>query len=82
MKALGATRCRSPPATSKGSTAWRPTYPSLRFTRAEICFSADRILLIAQIIADKCQQFDERDSEIGGVAFRPLRTQHRDAVEH
>ena len=37
---------------------------------AEIRFRADRVLLIAQLIADVGQQLDQRDAQIGGITFR------------
>ena len=42
---------------------------------AEISFCGDRILVIAQVVADVGQRLDQGDTEIGNMRFLPVRSQ-------
>ena len=47
----------------------------------EIGLGRDRILLVAQLVADVRQQFGERDAVVGLAALLPLRHELRHAIE-
>jgi hypothetical protein len=50
--------------------------------RAEVGLGRDRVLPVAQVVADVSQQLDERDPQVRRVALAPLGNQGGDAVEH
>ena len=49
---------------------------------AEISFCGDRILVIAQVVADVGQRLDQGDTEIGNMRFLPVRNQKSESVEN
>ena len=48
---------------------------------AEVGLGGDRVLVVAEVVADVGEQLDERDAEVGGAALAPVRHRHGEAVE-
>ena len=49
--------------------------------RVEIGLGRDRVLVVAELIADIGQKLDQHDPDIGNVAFAPVGHGERQAVE-
>ena len=63
----------------------KPSVPANRDApprRAEIGLGCDRVLVVAQQIADMGEQFDEGDTQIRRIALLPVGRQGGDTVQH
>jgi hypothetical protein len=48
--------------------------------RLQIGFGGDRVLIVAEIVADISEELDQRHAEVGRMPFRPVRNEQSHSV--